>query len=132
MSHLPGIPGSQRLLRFSAWFQAAMFGLFVLLGFLVPHHSLIITAWMATLGALLAAVLLIPHLRRDRWRSLLGLLASLLCFVGWGSWIVAWWQYGTLDGSIINITWFLAVVGVILHVSAARKAARDTPRESRP
>ncbi|WIM72557.1 hypothetical protein QP028_00710 [Corynebacterium suedekumii] len=81
---MPGIPGSQRLLRFSAWFQAAMFGLFVLLGFLVPHHSLIITAWMATLGALLAAILLIPHLRRDRWRSLLGLLASASLFRGLG------------------------------------------------
>jgi len=41
-----------------------MFGLFVLLGFLVPHHSLIITAWMATLGALLAAAQRNPRKRR--------------------------------------------------------------------
>lgn len=129
---MTAIPATRRLLRISAWFQAAMFGLFILLGFLVPYHSLIVTAWIATLGALFATVLLIPRVRRDRWSTLPGLLASLLCFVGWGSWIVAWWQYGTLSGPIINITWFLAVIGVILHFSAARKAARDTPRDARP
>lgn len=117
--------------RISALFQVAVLGGLLLLGSLLPYYSLIITAWIATLGALLAGILLIPRIRREPRRNAFGLLACVLSFVGWGSWIVAWWQYGDLHGPIINITWFLAFIGAVVHIGAA-VIPTPAPADGRP
>lgn len=97
----------------------AVFHVGIYLLFAVGVFGILAAAVISMVGAVASGVYLATFQSVSPGRSMVGILACIAAFIGWGSWPVIWWMDHDLSGPIINITFLLAVLAVPVFLAAA-------------